>query len=75
MRKMRTAEEMYEYYCKSKPEGKNTLKMLFTKANESARFEKIEALLEPEEYCVMIIDGYIYIYISRYRREKYGRMR
>ena len=67
MRKMRTAEEMFAYYCEHKDPKKKkgffdtSLPVLDDERRRD--FKLAEFFLEPDEYVISFFWGYIYIYI------------
>jgi hypothetical protein len=67
MRKMRTAEEMFAYYCEHKDPKKkkgffDTSLPVFDDERRGD-FKLAEFFLEPDEYVISFFWGYIYIYI------------
>ncbi|MGC2874142.1 SHOCT domain-containing protein [Ihubacter sp. mB4P-1] len=70
MRKMRTAEEMYEYYCeirKAGGQGDKSLGLPKLFQGSLDKYKRAEAFLEPDEYC--LTDFHIYIYVYKDIRE------
>ena len=66
LRKMRTAEEMYEYYCEIRKDVKPGTSNLDTRKLFQSPldwYKLAEGILEPDEYCLTTFRAYIYIYI------------
>lgn len=74
LRKMRTAEEMYEYYCEIRKDmkGESFLDTRGLFQNPLKPYKKAEALLETDEYCLTTFRAYIYIYMNEHNKLKYG---
>ena len=71
---MRTAEEMYEYYCEIRKDVKPGTSNLDTRhlfQKPLDEYKLAEALLEPDEYCLTTFRAYIYIYTQGYQNEKW----
>ena len=66
LRKMRTAEEMYEYYCEIKKDvkGGSALDTRGLFQNPLEPYKKAEVLLEPGEYCLTTFRIYVYRYVQ-----------
>ena len=74
LRKMRTAEEMYEYYCEIRKDVKKGESDLDTRKffqNPLDEYKKAEVLLNPDEYCVTTFRAYIYVYMYNFERQKW----
>ncbi len=70
LRKMRTAEEMYEYYCEME-KGKGSFLEKWVLDEPLQPYKSAESLLEPDEYCLTIFSAYIYIYAHMESDERY----
>ena len=66
LRKMRTAEEMYEYYCEIrkdvKPGSQLDARKLFKDSLNP--YKMAEKLLELDEYCLTTFRAYIYMRLA-----------
>ena len=77
LRKMRTAEEMYEYYCEIRKDVKRGESDLDTRKlfqNPFNEYKKVEKLLESDEYCMTTFRAYLYIHTCTTLKHKNGRM-
>jgi len=66
IRKMRTAEELYEYYCEVRKDIKPGTSDLDRKTlfmNPLEKYKRVENLLETDEYFLTTFRAYIYIYM------------
>lgn len=74
IRKMRTAEELYEYYCEVRKDIKPGTSDLDRKTlfmNPLEKYKRVENLLETDEYFLTTFRAYIYIYDTGYNSEKW----